>query len=311
MSTVLSFENAKSWSWGNAIQQLVSLLVDKYRFVRIARFMYVYRDDKGKEHTIQAPLDEGLVDYFDVTLLQNLDSISLVKGNKKKAVARIGGLVVDAKHDNTRYDKHLGKVGAVIACNEELFAIAKRCNSNAHLIPNGVDLELFKPNNRPNKPFTVGYVGNTWGAGAEYKGWKYYVQAVEIELPLQVERKHLLHGVNDVPHDQMPEFYHSVDCIVMPSVNEGCSNTITEALACGVPVLCTKVGFHGERLTDGENVLFIKRDAKDIAAKIKLLKNDEALRLKLSFEGRIFAENNHDIKKTALQYDQVFRSLLN
>ena len=43
----------------------------------------------------------------------------------------------------------------------------------------------------------------------------------------------------------------------------------------------------------------------------RLLKNDESLRNKLSFNGRIFAETHHDINKIASEYDKVFQSIIN
>jgi glycosyltransferase involved in cell wall biosynthesis len=254
-----------------------------------------------------APLDEGLLEFFDVTLMQNLDSIGLAEGCHEKIVARIGGLILNGKTDPFRYDKQLAKVGAVIACNDELHGIGAHANANCTMIPNGVDLEQFKPAEvRGDRPFTVGFVGNIWGAqAANYKGWPFYVQAVEIELALEnIDRRNLLHDLPEQkPHEEMPDYFQNIDCLVMPSEGEGCSNTIKEALACGVPVLCTKVGFHGERLTDGENVIFIQRDGKDIAAKILMLKNDAALQEKLRFNGRLFAENNHDIRVIANAYD--------
>jgi glycosyltransferase involved in cell wall biosynthesis len=37
---------------------------------------------------------------------------------------------------------------------------------------------------------------------------------------------------------QMPDFYHSLDAIVSPSLIEGGPMCVTEGLACGVPILC-------------------------------------------------------------------------
>ena len=50
--------------------------------------------------------------------------------------------------------------------------------------------------------------------------------------------------------------------------------------------------------------------AKDIAAKIKMLRDDKELRKKLSINGRRFAEKYHDIRKIALEYDRVFQLVI-
>lgn len=312
---VLSVENSMSWSWGNVIGGIIKRL-KRVCFVRMNRYQTTYIGLDGKSVTKQSPIAAGLVDHFDVTMLQNIDSIRLVEGSKDRVVARMGGMMLGENHDKNRYNKDLAKVGGIIASSQELYEIGKNANDNTVLIPNGCDIDLFSPaegflsDERLAKPFTVGFVGNIWGAGAAYKGWKYYVRATEVDLAMEVERKNILHGQNDIPNEDMPAYYQSIDCIVMPSQGEGCSNTVKEALACGVPVLITKVGYHGEMLRDGETCLVIKRDAADIVEKIRMLMNDSELRKKLAWNGRLFAENYHDVRKIAKQYDDVFRKVI-
>lgn len=225
-------------------------------------------------------------------------------------------MFIDDENKADRYDKHLTKCAAVIATNTQLFDIAAAVNPDTVLIPNGVDLELFQPAKvREGHEFTVGFSGNIWGLGASYKGWAYYVAAVLPLYPDVRRRESLFNGPSTqahIPHDRMKaEFFDKIDCLILPSINEGCSNVVGEALACGVPVLCTKVGYHGERLTDGENVIFIERDAEDISDKIMMLKGSPELRDRLSINGRKFVEDNQAIEKIARQYDQVIEQVMN
>jgi len=259
---------------------------------------------------------DGLVNFFDITLVQNLDTIKLIVKGRDKVVSRIGGTRTFG-NITTRFDDELSQVGAIIATNQRLYELGNRVNDNTSLIPNGIDLELFKPRSERQTPyddngyFTAGFAGNISGKMCMYyKGWKYFVEATS-RLFTEIKTKTFLFQRNQIPHDQMPkQFYHQIDCLVLPSIDEGCSNVTVEALACGVPVLTTKVGFHGERLEDGVNCLFIERDAIDIAEKIMTLVNTPELRSKLAFEGRIFAENHHDIDKIAHEYDRVFKDVL-
>ena len=250
--------------------------------------------------------------------MQNVDSIKLFTKGKHKIVSRMGGTrTFDLS--KTPFDDELKQVGAVIATNEKLFEIGKRNNDNTFLLPNGIDLQLFKPrlqrqqpfNNNSSNPFVVGFSGNIDGEMCmNYKGWKYFVQAT-LRLRPSITTKTMLYKHNQIPHDRMPkDFYHQIDCLVLPSIDEGCSNVVMEALACGVPVLLTKVGFHGERLEDNTNCLFIERDIDSIMSKITLLMKVPELRAKLAFEGRLFAETNHDIDKIAQEYDRIFRLML-
>ena len=57
----------------------------------------------------------------------------------------MGGMVIDKLNKGSRYDRQIAQVGAVIATNKQLYDVAERVNANTHLIPNGVDLEIFKP----------------------------------------------------------------------------------------------------------------------------------------------------------------------
>lgn len=302
MTTVLSVENMYNWSWSLVLTNII----DRLWHYKLNRVLW-----NPKKF-----VDESLVESNDIILLQNIDATKSIK-NLEKTICRIGGFLMDEHNPENRFDEQLTRVAAIIATNGRLFEVGKHVNNNTFLIQNGVDLQLFKP--RPERqqpydddgrPFVVGYVANIRGVGMEYKGWKYFVQAT-LRLRPSVTTLTKIFRHDQIPHNQMPaEFYHKVDCLVLPSIGEGSSNVTMEALACGVPVLTTKIGFHGERLEDGVNCLFIKRDIDDIMEKIQLLMKTSELRAKLAFEGRIFAENNHDINMIACEYDKVFKSIL-
>jgi glycosyltransferase involved in cell wall biosynthesis len=317
MNNVLSIVNAKSWSWGIITALLLPRLAEKYHFANILRIPKVRLDmeQAGVEVIVKLPaqmVDPGLTEFFDAILLQNVDLIKLVEADKrKKAVVRMGGMVVNEKNPATRYDDELASVGAVIATNETLAKVAARVNPHTTLIPNGVDLERFRPaQERPARKFTVGFAGMIWGPGLEYKGYKLFVQAA-ILLAGDVEIKTVLHSHSQVPHADMPEkFYHQIDCLVLPSEGEGCSNVTAEALACGVPVLITKVGYHGEMLIARDECMFVTRDVENIRDTILVLMQNPDLQLKLARNGRAFAEQHHDINVIAKQYDEVFQALL-
>lgn len=332
MKTVLSVENARSWSWGLVVRHLAKSLSNDYKFIRMTGRIKSWGIELcnkcGEVIPVRIPpvsVSNDVVNSFDLTLVQNVDSLSLVN-SKKMLIGRMGGMrTFDESLNNAnlhRFDDDLASAAAIIATNNQLFQIAEPMNDNTFLIPNGVDIQMFKPKqwdktlqqtlaNTNGKPFIVGFAGNIHSKYAMYyKGWKVYVQAT-LRLRPGVETLNFLYLHNQIPHKDMPKkFYHKIDCLILPTVNEGCSNVVTEALACGVPVLLTKVGFHGEQLEDGVNCLFIERDIDSITTKIRLLMHDPELREKLAFNGRLFAESNHDITKLADEYRKVFQLVL-
>ena len=74
----------------------------------------------------------------------------------------------------------------------------------------------------------------------------------------------------------------SLNLVVLPSKSEGLPMTLVEAIGHGIPILATNVGGIPELLIDGKNGYFIKRDANDIAKKIKLIYDDNILYDELS-----------------------------
>jgi glycosyltransferase involved in cell wall biosynthesis len=51
--------------------------------------------------------------------------------------------------------------------------------------------------------------------------------------------------------NDVPDILRGLDCFVLPSLGEGISNTILEAMATGLPVIATHVGGNGELVDAG------------------------------------------------------------
>ena len=54
-------------------------------------------------------------------------------------------------------------------------------------------------------------------------------------------------------HDDVPELLRAFDVFVLPSLNEGISNTILEAMATGLPVVASAVGGNVELVANGDD----------------------------------------------------------
>ncbi len=68
-------------------------------------------------------------------------------------------------------------------------------------------------------------------------------------------------GLTDVvwmpgPRDDIPALMRAMDVFVLPSLNEGISNTILEAMATGMPVIAARVGGNPELVASGTGVLY-------------------------------------------------------
>lgn len=78
--------------------------------------------------------------------------------------------------------------------------------------------------------------------------------------------------------NRVPEMLNAMDVFVLPSLGEGMSNTLLEAMACGLPVVATNVGGNPEVIEDNINGwLFPPGDAGLLADKLTILARDNKL----------------------------------
>ena len=71
-----------------------------------------------------------------------------------------------------------------------------------------------------------------------------------------------------VPHDDLPVLLSAADLFVLPSASEGLANAWVEALACGTPVVTTRIPGAQELLTQPAYGRMTERNASAIAAAV-------------------------------------------
>lgn len=302
VQTIISLEfEHKKWSWGYTSQFLFSELKPFFEVISME-----YRNWKREGVFVK---DRSQICYLsqNATQLKGADSLL----DYRKTIARLGGnrtfeVSPDRKEE---YTWVMGKCFALIVTNERLREIAEKANKNVYLIPNGLNLdhwEFILRKGSTDKTLIVGFVGNISTVQKSlYKGHE-ITESVCLKLGFLL--KEALYKNKQIPHDQMQKkFYGKIDVLVLLTDGEGCSNTIMEALACGVPVITTKeAGFHGEKMIHEENILFCEKTKRKLEEILLRLAEDSKLVQKLSVNGRKFAEENHDIKKIAKEYRRVF-----
>jgi UDP-glucose:(heptosyl)LPS alpha-1,3-glucosyltransferase len=67
--------------------------------------------------------------------------------------------------------------------------------------------------------------------------------------------------------DPVP-FLHAADVLVLPSAYEANALVVLEALACGLPVVSTPVGFAPDVVVDGETGFIVDRTAASVGARL-------------------------------------------
>ncbi|KHK99319.1 hypothetical protein LK09_03320 [Microbacterium mangrovi] len=71
--------------------------------------------------------------------------------------------------------------------------------------------------------------------------------------------------------DDLPLFFAASDIFALPSAYEANALVVLEALAAGVPVVATRVGYAPDVIVDGENGFLVDRDPIELAARFEQL----------------------------------------
>ncbi len=111
--------------------------------------------------------------------------------------------------------------------------------------------------------------------------------------------------------DDIPDVLRGLDCFVLPSLAEGISNTILEAMASGLPVLATDVGGNGELIVSGETGALVAASDHQALAEhlLQLSAQPEQVRL-MGKAGRARVESLFSIDSMVQAYKQVYDQAL-
>ena len=102
-----------------------------------------------------------------------------------------------------------------------------------------------------------------------------------------------------------------LDVFVLPSLNEGISNTILEAMACGLPVIATRVGGNPELVEDGRSGYLIDvGDGTALTRRLAELLDDRESRLEMGRVARQKIEDRFNWGNTVREYTAVYEALI-
>lgn len=165
------------------------------------------------------------------------------------------------------------------------------------VIPYGVDTSLFHPGARRTSAgdsFNIIFAGQL----SQRKGLSYLLRAYEqirtaktsLTLVGQMQDdgtalnpwRHLFRHIPYVPREKLAELFQQSDVFVFPTLVEGMGLVVVEAMASGLPVVATPNG-PGDIIRDGiDGYLVAPRDVDGLAARLRELQQDLALRTNLS-----------------------------
>ena len=136
--------------------------------------------------------------------------------------------------------------------------------------------------------------------------------------PLRVKAQAILRdaGISDLAwlpggRDDIPEVLRGLDCFALPSLAEGISNTILEAMASGLPVIATAVGGNPELVQSGmTGKLVASADAAALASAIVQYANQPERAKQHGLAGRAAVEKTFSLEAMTSAYRHLYDELL-
>ncbi|RLG46315.1 MAG: hypothetical protein DRN92_05525 [Thermoproteota archaeon] len=191
--------------------------------------------------------------------------------------------------------------------------------SRTIVIPNGVDLSLYRPGEDRGYVLFVGRL--VWYKGVHeliriiatmrmdlhIVGWGPELSRLKrLAKNLGVEKK--VNFLGTLPENELVEEYRNCSFFASASKWEGFGMPFLEANACAKPVIGYNKAAIPERIKHGHNG-FLVRNFKELARYMHLLEDDESLRREMGYKGRKFAEG-YDWNVIARKYEKAFEFVL-
>ncbi|WP_338733334.1 glycosyltransferase family 4 protein [Mangrovimonas cancribranchiae] len=186
--------------------------------------------------------------------------------------------VLEQRITDWKYLQHLD--GAIaVGENQVDFLKTKLPNTKVRYIPHGVDTQFFKPNSNKKHPNKVLFVGqhlrdfNTFNACVPLLAEKNKDIQIHAVVNSGIEHRlkshlnlHVHHGLSD---EDLLAHYQTASVLLLPMLDSTACNSLLEAMACGVPIVTSRVGGNAEYLKETSAKLI---NSKDVEAHVMATK---------------------------------------
>lgn len=179
------------------------------------------------------------------------------------------------------------------------------------VVPNYVDIELFKPPvNRHSVPGRLCFVGRLASeknlpvllrAASQIPGASLIIigeGSQRAELGSLAKKQHITAVFPGImPNSELPEIITSAEVFILPSLFEGHPKALIEAMACGLPVIGTDVPGIRELLVHRQTGLLCLPEIDSLREAIQSLLGNQALQKQLGENARRFVVDHYSLPR--------------
>jgi sugar transferase (PEP-CTERM/EpsH1 system associated) len=225
------------------------------------------------------------------------------------------------------YEKILKEYDLSLACSgEDLEYLRKTHNApNLRLLPNGVDMTTFKAGGHdythnqtilftgnmdyaPNVDAVIYFTGSILPTIRQKMPGVQFIIAGQRPVPKVTELANDHVQVTGFVKD-LAAMYNSASVVVAPlRFGAGTQNKVLEAMAMGVPVVCSNIGFGGLGIKSGEGAIMQTEPAAFANSVVELL-TSENLRKDTGIAGLNVIKAKFDWDVVALTLEQYFKDI--
>ncbi len=236
---------------------------------------------------------------------------------------------------NERYESFLlGQYDRVlVTSNAERSAFislrdGKDIAAEISVVPNGVDLDYFRPDLQPTKDADTIIMTGKMSYHANIAMCRYFIEEILPQIWRSRPDVRLLVVGKDPPvslrayaqddrirvtgmvPDLRPYFQQASAAVAPLVYGTGIQNKVLEAMASGLPVVATSQAAAALGVQNGRE-LFIADQPSEFAERVIELLADPDLRMHFSATGREFVERHHDWNRVASQLEEIYFDVIN
>ena len=303
-----------------------------FRSAKMKRMMKFVLDNYKIDvvHTQHLRMSQYTKDLNLPKILDLPDAFSLYFKRRKETERPLINRLIDAIEIGrlAKAEAVISKYNKTLVCSVEDKNYLEKLHksNNIDILLNGVDLSTFdvKTGHDYSHNHTVLFTGNMDYApnidGVQYfakEMWptiaKKYPNSTFViagQRPVEAVKKlasDKIQVTGFVPDIQ--EMYEKASVVIAPlRFGAGTQNKVLEAMAMGVPTVCTHIGFEGLQIKSGEGVIMAKEKDRFIAEVVDLLESP-AKRQEVGEKGLSVAQNRFSWDRIAEDLDAYFHEI--